>query len=411
MGREMDMARTLNRLTALKIARTNTNGLYADGGGLYLRVKGGSRGWVFRFTLHGRKREMGLGAAHTLTLAEAREKARESRKLLLQGVDPIEQRKQEHTAARLEQAKGMTFELAAAALIAAKVSEWTNPKHRAAWPRTLEQYAYPMIGKLPVKDIDTALVTKVLQPIWQEKTETASRLRGRIEAVLDWATVSGFRTGDNPARWSGHLAHVFSLKGKAKQHFAALPYAEMPAFMVKLRVDSSVQARALEFLILTGARLEEVRAATWDEIDLADKVWTVPAKRMKARKPHRVPLCDAAMAVLAQMKEQQRSAYIFAGNRVGRPLGPSTLLLLAKALAEKEITLHGFRSAFRTWAAERTNYPREVAELALAHNVSSEVERAYQRSDMVEKRRQFMAAWAGFLAKPQPEGKVLPMRA
>jgi integrase len=402
------MPRTLNRLTALKIARTKADGLYSDGGGLYHRVEGGSHGWVLRFTLHGRKREMGLGPVHTLNLTEAREKARECRQLLLEGIDPIERRKEARAAARLEQAKAMTFEQCSSAFMAAKETEWTNPKHRAQWARTLQMFAYPVIGKLPVKDIDTALVTKVLQPIWQTKTETASRLRGRIQAVIDWASVSGFRSGPNPAQWAGHLEHVFPAVTKGEHH-VALPYTELPAFMAKLRADSSVQARALEFLILAAARLGEVRGAVWPEIDMAARMWTVPAARMKAKKEHRVPLCDDAMAILAHMQKLQRTNYIFPGNRSDRPLGASTFNLLVKQLGA-DVTVHGFRSSFRTWAAERTNYPREIAELALAHNVSSEVERAYQHSDMLEKRRAFMALWAGFLAKPQPEGAVLPMR-
>jgi integrase len=403
------MPRTLNRLTALKIASTKANGLYADGGGLYHRVEGGSHGWVFRFTLHGRKREMGLGAVHTLNLVEAREKARECRKLLLQGVDPIEQRKQAHTAARLEQAKTVTFRQCGSDYIAAMESKWTNAKHRDQWSQSLEAFAYPTIGNLPVQAIDTALVVRVLQPIWESKRETASRVRGRIEAILDWATVREFRIGENPARWSGHLKHLFPAVTKGEHH-AALPYTEMPAFMAKLHADSSVQAHALAFLIFTAARLGEVREAVWPEIDFAARMWAVPAERMKAARLHRVPLCDAAMTILEQMQKLQRTSYVFPGNRSDRPLGASTFNLLVKQLAGADVTIHGFRSSFRTWAAERTNYPREIAELALAHNVTSEVERAYMRSDMIEKRRQFMAAWAGFLAKPQPEGRVLPIR-
>ena len=405
------MPRTLNRLTARRVESARDPGLICDGGGLYLKVApGGSKQWTFRFTLHGRKREAGLGPIHTLTLSEAREMARERRKLLLEGIDPIEHRRQTRTAARLEQMRMMTFEQCAAAYIAAHESKWTNARHAGQWRATLEQHAFPLLGKLPVSDIDTALVVKVLEPIWKTIPETASRLRGRIEKVLGWATVSGFRVGDNPARWRGHIAELFPVR-TGSVHHVALPYLELPAFMTKLRADSSVQSAALQFTILTAARRDEARLAQWGEIDFATCTWTVPATRMKNRKPHRVPLCDAAMAVLEAMQALRRSEFVFPGVRGDKAIDPETMMRLLKALAGPDVTLHGFRSSFRTWAAEKTNFPREIAELALAHTVSSEVERAYQRSDMVEKRRAFMAAWAGFLARPTPEGSVvMPLR-
>jgi integrase len=404
------MPRTLNRLTALKIDRQKDGTTFCDGGGLYCVADGGSKRWTFRYTLHGRKREMGGGSSDTFSLAEAREWAREMRQLVHRGIDPIESRKEAKAAKKAEQAKAMTFEECATALIKAKESTWTNGKHRAEWPRSLNAFVYPVIGKLPVQMIDTALVVKVLQPIWDAKTETASRVRGRIESIIDWAKVRGFRTGENPAKWDGHLEHLFAGRGKAK-HYHSLPYASMPALMVKLRADSSIQARALELLILTATRRDETRCATWSEVDFTERTWTIPAERMKARKPHKVPLCSEAMRVLEALYPLRRADLLFPGTREGRPIDPETMMRLVKELAGPDTTLHGFRASFRTWASERTSYPREIAELALAHTVGSEVERAYQRSDMLEKRRQFMGAWASYLSKPPAEStSVVPMR-
>src|SRR5215813_11061284 len=290
------MARPLNRLSNLKVARTKRPGMYADGGGLYLRVaEGGSKQWMFRYVVNGRLRDMGIGPEHTLTLAEARERATEARKLRLDGIDPIEHKRVQRAATAAEAAKAMTFKQCAEGYIKDNEAEWTNPKHRREWATTLSRYAYPLLGELPVASIDTPLVLKALKPLWERAPETASRVRGRIENVLGWATVHHYRSGDNPARWQGLLEHA--LPGVVKgDHHAAMPYAEVPAFVAKLREQTSVPARWLELIVLTGVRLDEAREGTWDEVDFDNGVWTIPAARMKkSDKDHRVPLSAAAI--------------------------------------------------------------------------------------------------------------------
>jgi integrase len=412
MGRPV--ARTLNRLSAIKVSRAKAKGLYADGGGLYLRVAdGGSKGWVFRFVVNGRLRDMGLGPTHTLSLAEAREAATGCRKLRLQGIDPIERRRSERAAERVAGLSAMTFRQCADAFIASHESGWDSPKHRQQWVNTLAQHVHPVIGGLPVHAIDTPLVLKVIEPLWTTIPETASRIRGRIESVLDWARVRSYRAGENPARWRGHLDHLLPARSKVRrvEHHAALPYDTVGAFMAKLREESSIAARALEFLILTAARLGEVRGATWSEIDLRNRLWTVPPARMKAKKEHRVPLSDAAIAVLKRMHNVRHSDLVFPGTRAGKQIAPMTALLLVKRLADADVNVHGFRSTFRDWVAERSTFPSEVAELALAHAVGDKVEAAYRRGDLFEKRRKLMDAWATFLAKPSGAGAVTPIRA
>jgi integrase len=397
------MARTLNRLSAIRVSRAKAKGLYADGGGLYLRVAdGGSKGWVFRFVVNGRLRDMGLGPTHTLSLVEAREAATGCRKLRLQGIDPIERRRSERAAERVAGVSAMTFRQCADAFIASHESGWDNPKHRQQWTNTLAQHVHPVIGGLPVHAIDTPLVLKVIEPLWTTIPETASRIRGRIESVLDWARVRSYRAGENPARWRGHLDHLLPARSKVRrvEHHAALPYDAVGGFMAKLREESSIAARALEFLILTAARLGEVRGAIWDEIDLRNRLWTVPPSRMKAKKEHRVPLSDAAIAVLKRMHNVRHSDLVFPGTRAGKQIAPMTALLLVKRLADADVNVHGFRSTFRDWVAEQTAFPAELAEMALAHSVGSAVEAAYRRSDLFDKRRLLMRAWAAFCAKP-----------
>jgi integrase len=407
------MARTLNRLSAIKVSRAKAKGLYADGGGLYLRVAdGGSKGWVFRFRANGRLRDMGLGPTHTLSLAEAREAATECRKLRLQGVDPIDRRRSQRAAERVTGVSAMTFRQSADAFITSHEAGWGNAKHRQQWANTLAQHVHPVIGRLPVHAIDTPLVLKVIEPLWTTIPESASRIRGRIESILDWARVRGYRAGENPARWRGHLDHLLPARSKVRriEHHAALPYVVAGGFMEKLRQESSIAARALEFLILTAGRLGEVRGAKWDEIDLSSRTWTIPAGRMKAKKEHRVPLSDAAIAVLKRMHNVRHDDLVFPGTRAGKQIGPMTMWLLVKRLADVDVNIHGFRSTFRDWAAEQTAFPAELAELALAHSVGSDVEQAYRRSDMFEKRRKLMDAWAEFCGKPQGKGAVVSIR-
>jgi integrase len=296
----------------------------------------------------------------------------------------------------------MTFRQCADAFIASHEAGWDNPKHRQQWVNTLAQHVHPVIGGLPVHAIDTPLVLKVIEPLWTTIPETASRIRGRIESVLDWARVRSYRAGENPARWRGHLDHLLPARSKVRrvEHHAALPYDAVGGFVAKLREESSIAARALEFVILTAARLGEVRGAIWDEIDLRNRLWTVPPSRMKAKKEHRVPLNDAAIAVLKRMHNVRHSDLVFPGTRAGKQIAPTTALLLVKRLADADVNVHGFRSTFRDWAAERSTFPSEVAEMALAHAVGDKVEAAYRRSDLFDKRRKLMDAWAAFCAKP-----------
>jgi integrase len=392
------MARAVGRLSAVALPKLKT-GMHADGGGLYLQVtKGGARTWVFRFMLHRRAREMGLGPLHIVTLSEAREKTRECRKLRHEGVDPIEARKAKHAEERLAAATAMTFQECAERYIEAHKAGWRNSKHSAQWPSTLGTYVYPIFGSLPVQAVDVGLVTKALEPIWRTKPETASRVRGRIESVLDWATVRGYRSGDNPARWRGHLDKLLPARAKVRkvEHHAALPYLEMGDFIAKLRTQEGVAARALEFLILTATRTGEVIGARWDEFTLAEKLWAVPGARMKAGKEHRVPLSGRALAIIEEIKDHRVNdhEFVFPGGRPRKPLSNMAMLKVLGRMGRTDLTAHGFRSSFRDWAAERTGFPHEVAEMALAHTVTDKVEAAYRRGDLFQKRRQLMEAWA-----------------
>jgi integrase len=410
------MARTIGKLTALKVDRAKQPGMYADGGGLYLRVtEDGAKNWVFRFMLNGRPRWMGMGPLAIYCLQEARAKALDARRLRHEGIDPIETRKDERLRARLEAAKAITFKECADTYIKAHRAGWRNGKHAAQWQATLATYAEPLIGTLPVQAIDTALVLKVLEPIWTTKPETAGRVRGRIEAVLDWAKVREYRQGENPARWRGHLDKLLPARGKVRKvkHHAALPYAELPGFLVALREQEGIAARALEFTILTAARTGEAIFARWSEIDLLDKVWTVSAARMKAGREHRVPLSARALGILDEMQVHRHAddGFVFPGGKPGKPLSNMAFLMLLRRMKRDDLTAHGFRSSFRDWSAERTHFPSEVAEMALAHVVGSKVEAAYRRGDLFDKRRRLMDAWAEFLAKaPAERGKVVSMR-
>jgi integrase len=397
------MAKPVERLTALQAKRASVPGLLGDGKGLYLRVGDGeAKSWVLRYMLDGRAHEMGLGSYYDLSLAEARERARAFRKMVKDGVDPIDKRRVERAARRAERAKVMTFRQCAEIYVAAHQAGWRNQKHAAQWPSTLSAYVYPHFGALPVQAIDTALVTKALEPIWLKKPETAGRVRGRIESILDWATARGYRKGENPARWRGHLENLLPKKSKVRrvEHHAALPYGELAAFMAELRQQTGVAARALEFTILTASRTGEVIGARWDEISMAERLWTVPPGRMKASREHRVPLSPHAVAILEEMRTIRVGDFVFPGGRAGQPISNMAMMMTMRRMGRGGLTVHGFRSSFRDWAAERTNFPREVAEMSLAHAVSDKLEAAYRRGDLFEKRRQLMVAWAGFCSAP-----------
>jgi integrase len=412
--------RAIERLREAQLRRL-PDGWHNDGGGLYLRIEGTVRSWVFRYGAGG-KRYHGLGPAHTIGLAEAREQARACRRLLLRGEDPIAAGKARRAAAARESANAKTFSECTEAFWAAHCAAWTNQKHAREWKASLEAHVLPAIGGMAVASIGTAEVLRVLEPAWTAIPETASRLRSRIESVLDWAKVRDYRDGENPARWRGHLDHLLPARKKLArvQHHAALPYHKLPAFMRRLREREEPAARALLFLILTSARANEVVGATWDEITQDDRegwTWVVPPQRMKQRREHRVALSKAARAVLEATPADQRRGLIFTDpdrprrNRDAVGIPGNALWKLVVEL-EPSITVHGFRSSFRDWAAEQTNFPRELAELALAHRVGDDVERAYQRSDLLAKRRQLAEAWGRYCASPLARtGDVTPIRA
>ena len=392
--------RNAKPLTAVAVGKLKKPGRYAVGDGACLQIAtGGTKSWLFRYKRDGKARHMGLGPYSLLTLAEAREKARQARRALLEGIDPLEAKAARRARARLDAARGMTFRQCAERMIASHEAAWKNPKHRAQWKATLATYAYPVFGDLSVSAIDTVLVQKVLDPIWSTKTETAGRVRGRMEAVLDWAKVRGYREGENPARWRGHLDKLLPNRRKVRavKNHAALPYSKLPAFMAELRERTGVSAKALEFAILTAARTSEVIGATWSEIDLRSGVWTIPAHRMKAGKEHRVPLTDRALEILRSLPRE--GDFVFMGGRAGKPLSNMALLELMRGMKPGFVP-HGFRSTFRDWAADTTAYPSEVVEMALAHAIESKVEAAYRRGDLFEKRRRLMADWARFCGSP-----------
>jgi integrase len=403
------MARQLHKLSAARVAKLKKRGFYSDGGGLYLQVApGGTKSWVFRFKANGKARDMGLGPLHTLTLAEARDKATQCRKLRLEGVDPIAKRQADLMAARLEAARAITFEQCAAAYIARKSTGWKNAKHRQQWQNTLESYAFPKLGKLAVQDIDDGLVVGVLEPLWETIPETASRLRGRIETVLNWAGARKYRKGENPARWKGNLEHLLPKPSEvhAVKHFAALPFDELGAFMRELRKQEGIAALALQFTILTAARTNETLNAKWSEFDLSKKLWTVPAARMKSRRKHRVPLSNAALAILKHLEEARQGEYVFGGRIAGKPLSDMSMLNLLRRMKRK-ITAHGFRSTFKDWARERTSFANEISEAALAHVNADKVEAAYARGDLFQKRAKLMEAWASYCDAGPVGGEVI----
>lgn len=408
------MPKKARELSAVEVRRLDRPGLHAVGGvaGLHLQVKEtGARSWILRATVGNLRRDIGLGGFPDVPLTDARDKARTARELIAQGIDPAEQKKANKAALMAAEAKIITFDECARRFLASKTKEFANPKHAAQWKTTLETYASPFIGKLAVDKIEMAHLVQVLTPIWDSKTETASRVRGRIESVLNWATVSGFRTGDNPARWKGGLDIVLPRPTKITKvkHHTALPWQEVPAFMPELRKVEGMGARALEFAILTAARSGEVRGATWGEIDLALKLWTIPAERMKAKKPHRVPLNDAAMKLLAALPRLDGCNFVFPSARGGM-LSDATMSAALKRM-EVDAVPHGFRSSFKDWARSSTRFPDEVSELALAHVSTDATRAAYARDELLPQRTKLMEAWAQFIDTPAMAGKVLAMRA
>jgi integrase len=414
------MPRKIEHALSSRKVQTAGPGRHCDGGGLYLQVtttkdgEGVSRSWIFRYRINGKLRDMGLGCLSTVGLSEARERSRALRLKRLDGIDPIDERRDERARAQSERLRLMTFEQVKLQFF--KPDEGTTTRHIVQRQAQIDKYATPILGKMLIRDIDVPHISKVLDPIWYEIPELANRLRRRIENILDFAKVKGYRTGDNPARWEGHLDHVYESRSDAQrakrqrtgreEHHAALPYIDIPIFMKELREKSGSSARALEFCILTAMRTSEVRKAAWQEIDFDEKVWTAPAKHMKMKKEHRVPLSDRAMVILREMYAIRQNDLIFPGDAEDGLLSDMTILTRLRTI-RKEATTHGFRSSFKDWAAETTDFPNYVSEMALAHKVADGTEEAYRRGDLFKKRKLLMAAWDRYCTSPAPEGNVV----
>jgi integrase len=416
MGRMM--VRKADEMKAVEVARLREPGMHAVGvpAGLYLRIgPGGGRSWIMRKSVAGRRRDMGLGAYPDVPLADAQRKARELAEAIRDGRDPLGERRARASAARAARAGERTFEQVAAEFIATHEAGWRNAKHAQQWASTLATYAYPVMGKLLVRDIERVHVLQVLEPIWTTKNETATRVRSRIEQVLGYAMQRDYRpAGLNPARWKDNLDRALAAPAKVAkvEHHRALRIDDMPSFMAKLREMPGMGARALQFVVLTAARSGEVRGATWQEVDLDAATWTVPGARMKAGKEHRVPLAPAAVELLRTLHAEQQDpaadALVFPSAK-GGPLSDMTLTAVMRRMNVDAVP-HGLRSTFRDWAAERTGYPREVAEMALAHTIPDAVEAAYRRGDLFDKRRRMMADWAVFITGPAVVASVTPLR-
>jgi integrase len=408
----------VDNLSATFVKTSKKVGKHPDGGNLYLQVSKSkrrdnsvvlTRSWLFRYSRFGKDTWVGLGPCPDVSLKAARKLASAEREKLRAGIDPLTDKRARRSAARLGEANMKTFADCAEAYIKSHSAAWTNPKHVNQWRVTLENVAGPVFGHLPVAEVDTAMVMRCLEPIWRTKTETANRLRGRIESVLNWAKVQGYRQGDNPARWRGHLQELLPAPSKIAKvvHHPALPYAEIGALMADIRQQNGNAVRALEFTILTAARTIEVVGAVWPEFDMETKTWTVPAERMKAKRQHRMPLSPASMTVLESM---ERAKYVFPGGKPGKTLSNSGMIAVLKRMGRTDITVHGFRSTFRDWCAETTAYPSDVVEMALAHSISNRTEAAYRRGDLFEKRRKLMNEWARYCGKDQRSGKVIPLK-
>jgi integrase len=403
------MKRTINRLTTRQAETIKKLGRHADGGNLYLKITAdGSRRWVFMYALGGRQREMGLGSASKggVPLATARVRAAEARTALAAGIDPIAAKKEAEQRAAI--ARAPTFGKMADDYITAMKPSWRDAKHAAQWKTTLTTHAAPLRSK-PVNQIQTADVLETLQPLWQSIPETASRLRGRIENVLDAAKAKGFREGENPARWRGHLSLLLPKREKlTRGHFAALSYEKMSDFMAQLRERRAFAAVTLEFTILTACRSGEVRSAMWAEFDFEKRLWTIPKARTKAGKEHRVPLSDRCIVILKQLAEAKRGPFVFPANGPRGPISNTAMVMLLRRMKVGKLTVHGFRSAFRDWASEATSFPHEVCEAALAHTIKNRAESAYRRGDLLAKRAKLMNAWAEY-CEPTSKGKVIPL--
>ncbi len=398
------MPRKAAELPPLSINRLKEPGLWAVGGvaGLYLHVNArGARSWILRVVVGDKRRDMGLGGYPDIGVADARQKAREARLKIEQGVDPILLRKQAKSELMALQATDKTFEQAAGEYIKIHADSWSNDKHRKQWESTLAAYAFPVVGKLSLRHIRQEHILKILEPIWTTKTETATRVRGRMESILDWAKVKGLRSGENPAAWKGHLDHMLPAPTRLKkiEHLTAVPVREMPGFMVKLRQAAGIAAQALEFLILTAARSGEVRGITWEEVSLDDALWIVPAERMKMKKEHRVPLSNRAVDILKSQPRIDGNPLVFPAPR-GSQMSDATMSAVLKRM-NVDATVHGFRSSFRDWCGDYTNYPRDLAEQCLAHGADDPVEAAYRRGDALERRREIMNEWSKFIAGHQ----------
>jgi integrase len=408
------MPKTAKPLSAREVATKTKPGTYFDGHGLALRVgPTGAKSWIFRYTgSDGKRHDLGLGPTHTVSLAEARELALQARKARRADKDPVEEKKAKKAGARVQAAKAMTFADAAEAYIQSQMAGWRDPRGAQQWRSSLRDHALPVIGALPVDAIDTGLVMQCLSPIWTTRTETASRVRARIEAILDWAKTAGYRAGENPARWKAHLANLLAKKNEVRrvEHHAALDHSQIGAFMAELRQQDGIAALALEFIVLTASRVGEVIGARWSEIDLNGKVWTIPAERMKAAQPHRVPLSDAALAIIEKMAALRRSDdYLFPGIIAGRPISASALRIVMDRIGGGATT-HGMRACFRSWCADH-GIARDLAEQCLAHATGNAVEQAYNRSDLLERRRPIMASWARHCDVVAAEDRVVPLRA
>jgi integrase len=402
--------RLRNKLTNRRVA-TLDDGFHSDGGSLYLRVRDGGKSWIVRH----KDRDYGLGGYPATGLAEARDKRDTLLKAIKAGSDPIAERHNQQQAAKLASAKRLTFAKATEGYIAAHESEWKNPKQRAQWLQSLASIAYPVFGDLDVALIDSDLVVQALQPAWKTKTKTARDTRGRIEKVLDFAATVGARQGSNPALWRGNLEHRLAKPGKIAnvQHMAAMPYADVPRFWVQLLIDGSLGAFALRLAILTGCRSNEVLGARWEEFDLTEKTWVIPPARMKGGVTHRVPLSETALDVLKTLQQLRQGPFLFTSmqqrkDRLAKPVSPMLMRRTLAKLGHAGLTVHGFRTSLRGWGKQH-GYPREVLELALAHYEGSKTQKAYDRDDLLEARRELIAAWSRYVAAPAPEGKVIPL--
>jgi integrase len=412
------MVRRTGRLSALEVRHAAPKAgrpatFFCDGGNLHLQCSWAAdgsvlRSWTFRYQRDGRRREMGLGPLDLITLAEAREKARSLRKQLLDDVDPLEAKQAAKRARLAEKAKLVTFRQCAEMYLNLHRPGWKNRKHVLQWENSLKTYVYPRLGELSVADIDSAAVLKIVEPLWVTKTETGARVRARIESILDYASANGMRDGDNPAR---HIITALPKRARIQKikHHAALPFADIADFLVAMRQREGVAARALEYLVLTAARTAEVIGATWAEVDLIQKIWIIPANRMKSHREHRVPLCERAIEILRSLPHEDGNLHCFIGARVGTGLSHMAFATLLRRMRRNDVTVHGFRSTFRDWAAERTNYPNHVVEMALAHAVGDKVEAAYRRGDLFEKRRRLMLQWADYCRSKPVSADIVPI--